>query len=142
MSVGKAFPPYEELDHTADLCLRVRGASLQEFFVHAAQGMFSLMRFVRIREGDPVRERFQLQAPDTETLLVDWLSELLFLSEEREALFQSFHFSELTPGRLEAVVEGRDGYLPQRGIKAVTFFDLRIQRSSDNVYEAMITFDV
>ena len=33
----------EELEHTADLSIRVRGRDLAELFVNAARGMFGLM---------------------------------------------------------------------------------------------------
>jgi SHS2 domain-containing protein len=70
--------PFEEIEHTADRALRVRGATLDELFANAGRGMVALTG----AEADPNRSvlhEVDLEAPDVESLLVDGLSELVYL---------------------------------------------------------------
>src|SRR5438034_408776 len=67
---------YEEIEHTADVALRVRAPSLEKLFCYAARGMFALMTDA---SGVATASEIALDvtASDRETLLVNWLSELL-----------------------------------------------------------------
>jgi len=80
---------YEEIEHTADVGIRAYGSSLDELFATAAEGMFSL-----IADLDSVKEvgeiEVRLEAEDIPTLLLRWLSELLFTHETQHLLLASF----------------------------------------------------
>ena len=80
---------YEEIDHTADVGIKAYGASLDELFEHAAEGMFSLIADL---EGvKPVGEvEVRLEAEDVPGLFVRWLSELLYLHDTQRYLFRTF----------------------------------------------------
>jgi SHS2 domain-containing protein len=131
--------PYEELPHTADVRLRVIGDTLADLFAQAAEGMYSLMNW-QGAGGEALVETLALQASDTETLLVDWLSELLYRSEVSEAVYTHFDVQAEGSG-LRASVRGLRGGAPVKIIKAVTYHDLRITVRDDGVFEATITFD-
>lgn len=133
--------PYREVEHTADLGLLVWGDSLQELFSSAALGMFALMRcpIGADRAGSP--HEVSLAADDLETLLVDWLGELLYLHECSGEVFSNVEALELEGTRLRAVVVGRPSGAPERGIKAVTYSGLQI-RETEHGYRATLTLDV
>ncbi len=80
---------YEEIEHTADVGIRAYGSSLDELFATAAEGMFSL-----IADLDSVKEvgeiEVRLETEDIPTLLLRWLSELLFIHETQHLLLASF----------------------------------------------------
>ena len=80
---------YEEIEHTADVGIRAYGSSLDELFATAAEGMFSL-----ITDLDSVKEvgeiEVRLETEDIPTLLLRWLSELLFIHETQHLLLASF----------------------------------------------------
>ena len=135
-------PPFEEIEHTADLSLRVTGQSLEELFVHAAQGMFDLMRCRPLAQASPLSHAISLHSPDLETLLVDWLNELLYLSERDRVCYQTFEFSQMEPTALSVFAQGLTPYFLGRGIKAATFFGLEVTRDVYGYYEATIVFDV
>jgi len=141
MMSEKDHPPFEELEHTADLRLGVHGGSLEELFVHAAQGMFHLMRCQPQGEGQTVAHRVTLESYDLEALLVDWLNELIYLREANQECFDAYEIIRLEPTRLEATVRGTTGHLPQKVIKAATFSGLKIVRGAAG-YGVTITFDV
>ena len=136
---------FEEVEHTADIAIRVWGQDLAELFANAAYGMACQMAdpdAVDLADQNPNAERLvELEAYDVETLLVAWLGELLYLGERDEVVFTDFDLLEVTGTRLRAVARG--GPVPEyRGhIKAVTFSELEIRRT-DAGYETTIVFDV
>ncbi|TEU07864.1 MAG: archease [Anaerolineales bacterium] len=137
----QGFPRFEELDHTADLCIRAYGSDLKELFECAARGMFALMQSEPGEGGEQVSHHILLQSDDVEALLVDWLNELLYLGEAEQELYDVYDMSHLGERSLEATVSGETNHPPLRGIKAATFFDLHVTRNSSG-YQATITFDV
>jgi SHS2 domain-containing protein len=133
---------FHEVGHTADLSLYACGADLAELFVHAAQGMCSLMPAQPAAHTQRLVRALKLDAPDAETLLVDWLGELLYLAESEHAQWDAFEVLTLTAEHLEALVWGQAPCTWARGIKAVTYYDLAITRSAVGLYEVTLTFDV
>jgi SHS2 domain-containing protein len=133
--------PFVEIDHTADVALRVRGHNLSSLFQHAAQGLFHLMRCEPAGELSSSEHAVSVSADDLETLLVDWLAELLYLAERHDVCFQRFEIESFDRNSLSAVAYGSGPQYPQRDIKAVTYADLAI-RQVDDGYETTVTFDV
>src|SRR5207247_4875654 len=77
---------YEEIEHTADVGIRAYGRDLDELFVNAAEGMFSLI--ADLSEVKPVGEiEVRLQGDDLPTLFLRWLGELLYIHETQRFLF-------------------------------------------------------
>jgi SHS2 domain-containing protein len=133
----------EELDHTADLSIRVRGRDLRTLFIHAARGMFGLMAdLAALEDVEPrLQHEITLQEYDRETLLVAWLSELLWLNEEHKAIFTRYAIKTLTSTQLQATVWGTSAPEQWKSIKAVTFHDLDIIETDDG-YQVTLVFDV
>jgi len=132
---------FQEVEHTADWAVRVRGRDLAELFAFAAQAMITLVTDSTQTEPFPVARRIELSAPDVETLLVDWLSELVYLHETGDVLFCVFEMEEVTSAHLRATVRGRPGIPMKKEIKAVTYHGLEVRRIRSG-YEATIIFDV
>lgn len=128
---------YEEARHTADVAIRAWGDSLEELFASAARGMFSL---VGEAGSDRSVHTVRLSADDLETLLVDWLTELIYLSEAHQEVYDQFDL-RLTPSwQLEATIRG--GPIGRRtgAVKAATYHGLRIEVDR-GAYSATIVFD-
>lgn len=132
---------WQEVDHTADWALRVWGGDLRALYEHAALGMLELAG----GEPDPAAPRiartFTLIAPDAETLLVDWLTELLILIEDEGVVFDRIVVHRADSGSLEAAAGGRLGGGFAKHIKAVTYHNLKIT-CVDGRCETTIVFDV
>ena len=140
-------PPFEEIEHTADLRLRVFGCNLPELFANAALGMFSLMQCRPTAHSSPISHHVLIESGDVTTLLVDWLNEILYLSERDQACLSEFEIIHLEaydekPSHLEATARGKSHCLPKKGIKAVTFHALEFTRQEGGAYQVTITFDV
>ncbi len=134
-------PVFHEIEHTADWALSVQGKDLADLFTHAAQGMVSLITDPNDLVEPNIARHLALEAPDTETLLVDWLSELTFLYETEGVLFSEFAITEIMPTRLKATIQGRRGVRVKKEIKAVTYHDLQVQQTTEG-YRATVVFDV
>lgn len=130
---------YEEVDHTADIALRIWGEDFQVLLQQAACGLYDLMG-VTTEPGSQLKVQFDLSLETNETLFVDFLSELLYLVEEKGQAFDHFSFYE-SDNTLTVQASGHLVSSQDRHIKAVTFHDLDVEES-DRGLEATITFDV
>src|SRR3972149_3323132 len=96
-----AQPPFEILEHTADVGIVAHGGSLEETFANAAAGMFALM--ADLDGVRPLEERrIDVEGRDREGLLVHWLTELLYYLDAEEMLFSRFVVEEISDKRLRA----------------------------------------
>ena len=113
---------YEEIDHTADVGIRAYGSTLDELFANAAGGMFSLI--VDLDTVKPVGEvEVRLESEDPPTLLLRWLSELLYIHETQRYLFRSFDVFVDGPtlqGRARGETIDKKRHELKLAIKAVT----------------------
>ena len=133
--------PYEDVPHTADWALRVRGGTAAELFTNAALGMYDLMD-ARPRSGSPEAKcEIALEALDLESLLVAWLNELLYHTESEGTAYDRFEIKRLDTSRLAASAWGGPAAGLKKQIKAVTFHNLRIVETDDGL-ETTIVFDV
>jgi len=132
---------FEEVEHTADWALRVRGRELGELLVNAARGMSRLLVPDLDAVAIDVERRFELDAMDAESLLVEWLSELAYWAEAEALVFREFDIRRVVPDHLEAAARGGYASNLQKHIKAVTYHNLEIIRRQDGL-EATVVFDV
>ncbi|RME74456.1 MAG: archease [Chloroflexi bacterium] len=132
---------FEEIEHTADWALRVRGRDLKELLLNAARGMVALMIDRPADLPVEVEQVIELESIDAESLLVDWLSELAFWAETEMIVFHQFDLHHVTPTSLRATVRG--GHAPhlKKHIKAVTYHNLEIVQTPQGL-ETTIVFDV
>src|SRR3972149_5535451 len=79
----------EEIAHTADWAIRVRAPDVAQVFEAAAEGMFGLLTDLSPIVPEQHHD-IRLHAIDVETLLVDWLNELLYLAGQHGLAFTRF----------------------------------------------------
>lgn len=130
---------YREIEHTADYAIHVTAGDLPALFVEAARGMNALTGAVALEPA--VRQQFELDAPDLETLLVVWLEELAFLMESENQMLTTIEIESFSPTHLVATGATHSIDQIEKLIKAITFHDLRIAAGPDG-YETTIVFDV
>ena len=131
---------FEEVEHTADLALKVHGHSLKEVFINAACGLFGLMADLEGLEPT-ISHEISLESLDYEALLVDWLNELLYLHEVEEEIYTRFEIEALSSTALSATVWGAKTTASKLTVKAATFHDLEIMETEDG-YLTTVVFDV
>ena len=131
--------PFQEIQHTADRSVKVWARDLPSFFIEAARAMNALSG-IRLQSGPRALRTFETTGPDAESLLVAFLSELLFAAEMENQGFDEF---EVTVGResLHVRMTGAPLLKIEKAIKAVTYHGLQI-RKAGSMYTAEIVFDV
>lgn len=130
------------MEHTADVEIEVWGEDLSALFQQAAQGMYHLSQ-LHAPESDRQNfsRSFQISERDAESLLVAFLSELLFYLETERLMFHTMDLELPTDHQLHAQLEGFRTTGQDREIKAVTFHDLEILEE-DSSWKVNIVFDV
>lgn len=134
---------YELLEHTADVGLRVTGATLEEVFEQATLGMAEIAGVWSPGPGgDDVR--IDVAADDLGGLLVDWLSEVLYLYDARTAGITGVRVERVAAGRATGIVSigalGR-GAGDGTQVKAVTYHQLGVDERPDGCV-ATVFFDI
>lgn len=131
---------FQELDHTADIAVRVFGSDLRDLFENAAYAMACQLADLEGIQPDTEKE-IELRAGDVEVLLVEWLSELLYLSDRDRLVFTEFDILHVSDNKLNAVARGGSVAGFHHHIKAVTFSELSVEHVADQ-YVTTIVFDV
>jgi SHS2 domain-containing protein len=130
---------FEEITHTADWALRVWADDLEGLFSEAARGMYALSG-AQQGEGPRVKRTFAAEAQDAESLLVAFLSELVFAVEQEGVLFAAFDV-QIENTKLIVEMSGAPILALNKAIKAVTYHNLQIRPTAQG-YEVEIVFDV
>jgi SHS2 domain-containing protein len=134
-----ALSGYKERPHTADWALDVWGTDFLMLLKQAAIGMFALIDG-HLKDGSRQWRHLSLIEPDRETLLVSFLSELVYLNESEQLGFDRFQLS-LRGLALEVDLEGGIIVGQAKQIKAVTYHNLEIRNTTGGC-ETTIVFDV
>ena len=132
---------YEFFEHTADLGLRVRAATLDELFAEAGRALFA----AAVENPDAIESKesfaLELTGEDREYLLFDWLKELLYRFESDHFLAARFDVRVRDDG-LSATAWG-ERYDPDRHtlsheVKAITYHGLRVEPAEGGWLAEMI----
>ncbi len=135
---------FEEIDHTADLGIRVYGKDLKELLENSARALMETLTDIdTVEPKDEVAIEAEGETP--EELLIHWLEEVLYLHFVKKYLFRNFKIESLGKKKLGAVARG-ELIDPKRhevnfDIKAVTYHDLNIERVDDKL-KVDIIFDI
>ena len=141
---GNIMKTYELIDHTADVAIKAYGKTLSEAFENAAKGMFNIItnksEIENIGQYD-----IELKADNLEQLLVDWLSELLFLNSANNIVFGFFKVDlDEKKKSLSATVFGEKLDMSKHKIgseiKAVTYHMLEVKKSKP--FHVQVLFDI
>ena len=137
-------PAYEFFDHTADIGIRARGATLAELFTGLARGLTALIAEdsrLEPREARAIR----LSAADAESLLLVWLQELLFWFSAGGFLPAEYSLEEVTPTSLRGTVRGERfdpaRHVQGREVKAITRHVLEVARQGGG-WQGQVIVDI
>ena len=146
---------YEILEHRADLKIKAFGENKEELFENAMIGMFEGARYQG--EGKEIKKEIKVSSPDLFSLLVDFLSEILYLSEVNHQVYYQIQFKKFTEKNIEGILLGEELKRIGVAIKGVTYHDLDIHqrpersegerrtnvlRLKDKAWEATVLFDI
>jgi protein archease len=139
--------PWSVVEHTADVGIEVRAATLAALFADAAAGFCDVITEAA-RIGVDEERAFEVEAAGLDLLLVAWLEELLFRFETTGVLYP----------RGEATIEGKGDSWSLRArmrgerfdasrhplkvqVKAITYHELDVTRD-EHGWRARVILDI
>ena len=131
---------YEILEHKADLKIRAFGKTKEEVFSNMLFGMTESQRATFLPEQ--TKREIKISSTDLPSLLVDFLSEVLYLTQVNKEIYTEVKFIKFTDTGLEAELIGKKVERFGEDIKAVTYHSLDIHQREDGTWQATVLFDV
>jgi len=124
---------FEFLEHTADVYVAAYGKTLEEAFENAALATFETMTDTKKVEPK-VEDEIEVEGHDEQSLLYNWLEELIVRFETTENLYSRFEISHIEKRanglKMKAKIWGEpfnpDKHPQKVGIKAVTYHQMEI----------------
>lgn len=132
---------YKVLEHTADLKIEGQGKSKEDLFASLAFGLQEIMAGKKIAKI-PVRVKrnIEVSGNDLSSLLINFLNELIFLSEKYGEIYSRFKIQIKKNQKIEGEIEGAK--LPiVLEVKAATFHDFVLEKK-DKKWKAVVVFDI
>ena len=131
---------FREHAHTADWELEVWAPDLAILFEQAALGMYALSGVI-LTPGSRQERTLSLHAADVESLLVRFLTELLWVAQEQRVGFDGFSIQVDDECDFHAELSGSSILSLDKEIKAVTFHNLAV-KATEHGLRVNIVFDV
>jgi SHS2 domain-containing protein len=146
--VDKSDGKYEYLYHIADAKFRAYGSTLKEAYENAAIALFNIMINTSGLVASESRD-IEVESPDIKGLLVDWLSELLYLFEVDEIIFSEFKIISIEKTNEGFSLKGKASGEPidlsrhnfDTQVKAVTFHDLQVESDKTGRFWVQVVVD-
>jgi SHS2 domain-containing protein len=130
---------FEYLEHPADLKVRAFGKTLAELFINAAQALTNFL--YEVKEAQIIKtEIIEISADNLENLLMNWLAEILYLSDANHLACVDFKITSMDEKKIMAEV-GMTKALPKDDIKAITYSELSVKKV-DGGWEAVFVCDI
>ena len=126
---------FEVLEHPADVGFRATGRSLPELFESAAEALVSIVLDPQ-NVSPTTTVTLTAEGNSNESLLVNWLSDVLYWLDGERFAMRFFKVQQLDSGHVTAAAKGerRD---PARHetrlvVKGITYHQLKIEKSFPN----------
>ena len=89
-----------------------------------------------------IKSKIAVESIDLDSLLVDFLNEVLYLSQVNKEVYNDIKFRKFTDKRLEGELTGNKIELFGEDIKAVTYHGLEIKKNKQGLWEVTVLFDI
>ncbi len=135
---------YRLIDHTADLGILVNGTSLEKLFENAGKAL--LEQLVRIKKSSKKTAlSISLSGADLEDLMVNWLSEILYLFNGENLVAEDISVKSIRWNNISSTLNvipfNTDKHVLIREIKAVTYHQIEVKKSND-LWITRVIFDL
>ncbi len=138
---------YKFLEHTADVKFQAFGKTLEEVFINSAKAMFNTMYSESEDIKEKIKKKIKVEGKDKESLLYNFLEELLFLLDSENFFFARAEKIKIkqnkTKYELEAEVSGDNAsnYKISLDVKAVTYNEMFVRQQGDK-FICQVVLDV
>ncbi|MDI6796242.1 MAG: archease [Desulfatibacillaceae bacterium] len=139
-----SFDFYSLEEHTADLCLKITGKSLEALFENAALALVDLITPVEALSPSLTVD-VAVSGEDVTDVMVNFLREVLYLINGKGLAPCRVKIERLLPAEISAKVGVDETGLAVRGmiqeIKAVTYHDASVEKKN-GIWQARLIMDV
>ncbi len=134
---------FKFLEHTADMKFQAFGKSLEEAFVNSALAMKEAISG-KIRVKSRIKKKIKVKGKDKESLLYNFLEEILFLLDSEGFLFSKVKNLKIKDDKLEAELVGDKAseYKFSNEVKAVTYNQMFVKQISIRKFACQVVLDV
>jgi SHS2 domain-containing protein len=133
---------FEEISHTADVKIRARAPTLDALFTDAFLALMQVVFGTDRKDG--ISKEIRIESDNIESLLCDFLSEVLFIAEVEGLVFlraeisiENLHLTAILKGEIFDPIRHSSG----TEVKGISYSGLIIQKDA-NGYMLDILFDV
>lgn len=134
---------FKFLEHTADLKFQAFGKDIEEVFKNSALAMIFSIYDKKIKEDKKIK--INVKGKDFESLLYNFLEELLFLFDSENFLMSKIEKIKINKKKFELNAEisgdNAENYETHVDIKAITYNDMFVKKQR-NKYIAQVVLDV
>ena len=131
----------------ADIGLEIEGDSLTELFLAGAEGLTAIILGKPPDWPSSESKEFKLDADTPEQLLVDWLSDLIYLFDAKNLVPVVYNIAVeegdrfMLSGTVGFRIFNRETDSAEHDIKAVTYYKLQIKKDG-GIYRCHPVFDL
>ena len=129
------------MEHTADVGVRARAASLEAVFERVTHGLLEIIGAFRPGVGSAVE--VSVEGRDLGAVLVGWLEEVLYLQDAKDNVVTRLEVREVGEGSAHGTVwvRQRQAELEGTAVKAVTYHGLKVEKIKRS-WVAQVFFDI
>ena len=135
---------FEELEHTADVRMKISAPTLADIYAESGFALAETLYGEYPRETATVSFPLEAEGKDAEEAVVNFLSELLFLTETEYLVPMSFAISvdhNVVSGTVSGVLFDRSRHAGGIGVKGISYSGISFEKTATG-YELIIIFDI
>ena len=133
---------YKILPHPADIKLEIMASCKEDLFKGALEGMAYIIQPDVSKKSSLEKEQIEIHSLDINTLLIDFLNDVLAKSDIYNCIFDRIKIQKLTSNSIKGVIEGKNVEEFSKEIKAATYHELNITQDKKGDWKAIILFDI
>ena len=140
---------YKILPHIADVRVQAFGKTKEELFLNAMKGMNAVLKPKIKDKKQKIKNKIKIESLDLNALLVDFLSEVLYLIQTNKEIYNKIKFTKFSDpsnssgqAELEGELTGNKVSEFGEDIKAVTYHGLKIEKNKKGLYQTTILLDI
>jgi SHS2 domain-containing protein len=133
---------YKILPHLADIRLKITASCKEDIFKGALEGMAYIIQPNVSQKSVSKKEQIEIHSLNINTLLADFLNEVLAKSDIYNSIFDNIKIEKLTDDCIKGIIEGRNIKEFSKEIKAATYHELNINQDKNGDWKAIILFDI
>lgn len=133
---------YAALKHTADIRLQVSAQSYPDLYKESLIAVMSLLHDSAGVTDLNVKRQIVISAPDSTTLLIDFLNEALSLAHIHKEVYFDLDQKVINHQNLDVRVIGASVNQFYHDVKAVTFHEADINKVNNDLWQVNLILDI